>query len=93
MNPSQSIFRWLPILLVIPTFVWIAFAVFRSRRFIDRTGRPRTDLSKEEEEERRRNGASLAAGAQKLRWLNLILWLTVVGGAIAVGAYNSWLRK
>lgn len=93
MNTSPSILRWLPILLVLPTFAWIAFAIFRSRGFIDRPGRPRPDLSKEEQETRRRTGASLAAGAQKLRWLNLVLWLTVVGGAIAVGAYNSWLRK
>lgn len=82
-----------PLLLVIPTFVWIAFAFFRSRKFIDDSGRRRGGLSSEVEKQRMINAASLSESGRKLGGLNLTLWLSAIAIAVTVSVYNILQKK
>jgi hypothetical protein len=50
-------------------------------------------LSAQEEIERDRNSIVLAEGDRKLRRLNLILWVSIVAGAVGVSIYNTFLKK
>jgi len=85
--------RWIPVFLVLPTFAFILYSVWRYRNLLDGTMRPRTDLTLAEEKERARLNAESSSLGDKLRRLNSLLWLAFLGGAIVISIYNTWFRE
>lgn len=87
---NDDLHRWLPLLLVLPTFAFIGYWIWRYLGASDRGKLPRTP------EEARRAGSQFGdeftAAGNRLRWFNLWVFLAILVTAIAVSVYNTWVR-
>ncbi|MBL9192579.1 MAG: hypothetical protein JNJ82_09480 [Opitutaceae bacterium] len=87
----MTLFRWLPVILVLPTFAFIGYWIWRYLKTSDKGKLPRT------REELKRGGSQLgeefAAAGNRLRWFNLWLFLVMIAAAIGISAYNTWIRR
>ena len=78
--------QWAPFVLVAPTFAFILYFMWRSRKLADSSLRPRTNLSTAEEEEKLRLGTEFNTASRKLRWLNIGLFVAFL--VLAIVANN-----
>lgn len=93
--PNLPSSRWLPIMLAVPFYVWISYALYRER-WAPKISWRRQARTKEEEEERKRCAESAVAAARNsdvYRWAAFVTWVVVVGAAIAFTIFNTWNRK
>jgi hypothetical protein len=76
----MSILRWLPVILVVPTFAFIGYWMWRYMKSSE-TGRlPRTIAEMKQVDDRFRE--DFATAGRRLRWFNLWLMLAVVVGFV-----------
>ena len=76
----MDLFRWVPLVAVLPTFAFLAYWLWRHTR-ANGTGRlPRTP--KEMRQVDPQFADDFAKAGRRLRWFNLWLMLAIVGAAI-----------
>ena len=94
-SPDLMSSRWLPVILAVPVYLWIAYSLFRER-WSPRILWRRKPVSTEEEEERKRLDVSATAAATNsfgYRWAAFVVWVVVVGAVLAFTIFNTLSRK
>jgi len=72
--------QWVPIIVVLPTFAFIAYWMWRQSRASGLGRLPRTLDEVQQVDDRFK--AEFASAGRKLRWFNFWLMLAIVAGAI-----------
>jgi hypothetical protein len=76
----MSVLRWFPLIMVLPTFAFIGYWMWRYSKVSDSGGLPRS--IKELRETGPKVGGDFAGAGRKLRWLNLWLMVAFIAAAI-----------